>query len=453
VKRFLLENRPVLGSYSHSALGPGSQFQADTMWAIVALGSNLRRSRIIGFPLVNVVQDVFSRMIVGFHTCLEGPNWTSTKLGLQSAFGDKVEFCSRLGRQIAPEDWPCSNMLCQALLADRGPAECLSENADFLVNTYGVRFDTAAPARPDWKPFVERVIGIMKEEQAWQPGAVHEPRRRGSPDERLEAVHTLQSFARMFLEVVLQFNNCTWLDEYEPDAEVRREGVPLIPRELWNWGIQHRQGALRPVADADHLRRTLMRSQPATVTHRGIWVPGLKLHYTCPTADAEDWFVVERGRKRQVVELALEDRDVSEAYIRLQNGTLVEPCTLLSRYDQFKGKARDEVLDERAWQQVLAREAARELAQERTEHQHRIDLIVKEQTAARDAAFAETGEKPRIGSKEDRAQDRDKARRESLAAERPARITSAPPEVSGEGDEPVPAASELDLLRSLGEDE
>ncbi|HEX6749197.1 MAG TPA: hypothetical protein VF092_18010 [Longimicrobium sp.] len=452
-KRFLLENRPVLGTSYHLGPAPGALYQIDSTRADISLRSSLRASRKIGRPIIYVVRDLFSRMIVGFHIALEGPNWLGVRSALQSAFMDKVAFCARFGRVIAAEDWPCLNVLCDEILGDRGPAEILSKNADFLINSFRVRVSNAAPSRPDWKAVIERVFPLYHHAYSWEPGAVHGPRERGEPDHRLDAVHTLSSFTRLFLELTLQFNNCTWLGAYDPDADVLRDEVPLIPRELWNWGIHNRQGALRPVSDPEALRRALMRTVEARITREGIYVPDLGLHYTSPTAEAEDWFVLERGRKRIKLELGMEDLDVSEAYLRLDRGRTVERCELLPRYAPFRGRSRDEVRDERAWERVLARDAERELAQQRVGHLHRRDVIREEQLAEVAADLAETGDKPRIATRAEMALERKHARAEQATTAGSSTAKHRVPTEAADDESIVPAASELDLLRSVGEDE
>jgi putative transposase len=444
VRRFLLEDRPVLSSTAHLGAAPGALYEIDSTRADIALLSSLRGNRIIGRPIIYVVIDRFSRMIVGFHICLEGPNWAGIRQALECTFMDKAEFCRRLGREISPEDWRASGF-CSAMLGDRGPGEILSRNADFLINNFWIAVHTAAPLRPDWKAVVERAFRLLNEAYSWEPGATHGPRTRGEPDSRLDSVHTLESFTRIFLELVLEYNNHHWLEHYDADPEVRRADVPLIPRELWNWGIENRQGSLRPVPEIEQVRRALMRTVEGTVTRRGIWVSDLKLHYTCPIADAQDWFVVDRGRKRQRVELAIEDRDVSEAYIRIDRGRIVERCELLPRYSQFRGYARDEVLDERAWERALARNGREDKLQDSISHLHRRDLITASAIAARAEAIADTGERPKIGSREDRREELVRTRSDGLATTRAPAPASSPSQ-----EDAVPAASELDLLRSVG---
>lgn len=451
MRRFLLESRPLLGDPSQRARGPGAVFEVDATRADITLVSALRRHRTIGRPLIFFVRDVFSRLIVGFYACLEGPNWSGFKRALECTFADKVTWCRRLGREIAQEEWTCAH-LCDVMLGDRGPGELLSSNSDFLLHHFGIRADTAPPSRPDYKPIVENSFDLINDEGlGWAPGAVHGPRERGERDNRLTAAHTLWSFNRLLLEIILYYNNFCWLKDYEPDPEVAYEEVPHIPAELWKWGIMNRSSALRQ-ADPERVRRALMRSVEATTTRRGFYVPKLKLHYTCSSALDPKMFIGERGRKRTTVELGMEDHNVAVAYLRTNRGMDMEPCELHPRYNRFIGKARDEVLDERAVEAALARDAKRGNTQDRVNYLERINQINQEAENARNEALRQEGRsKLVIGTRADRKEDRNIHRKQELqggTGDPMPKIGMEAHDVAQES-ELVPMPSEITLLQEL----
>jgi hypothetical protein len=452
-KRFLLQHRPLIGDTSPLALWPGALYEVDSTWADLGILSSLRRNRVIGRPILYVVRDRFSRMIVGFYVALEGPNWAGLKGALYCAFTDKAAWCRRFGRQLAPGEWECAH-LSDRMIGDRGPAELLSANADFLIQHFFIRADTAAPSRPDWKPVAESFFDLVNNHgTAWTPGAIHGPRGRGERDPRLHAVHTLRSYYQLVLEIVLYYNNYHWLEGYEPDAEVAYDQVPLIPAELWKWGIKNRGSALR-VADPEQVRLALMRNEEATLSRWGAYVPSMKVHYLLERGTKEGWFVEERGRKRRKINLGIEDWDISQAWVRLDHGKIIEPCTLHPRYQRFAGRARDEVIDDRAYQRKLARQAETEVQQDRADYLGRIDHINQKATAERDHALREEGGVVKIGTREDRRADRDLMRGGELRSTSGSGSAagSSPAEVDESGDAAVPAVSEISLLHELEEE-
>jgi putative transposase len=98
--------------------------------------------RIIGRPVIYVVIDVFSNLIVGISVSFEGPSWIGAMLALENMALDKVSFCKENGFDIEEHEWPSCG-LPREILADRG--ELLSKNSDDLTNSLDIRMSTTAP--------------------------------------------------------------------------------------------------------------------------------------------------------------------------------------------------------------------------------------------------------------------------------------------------------------------
>ncbi|XWK90297.1 MAG: transposase family protein [Phormidium sp.] len=236
-RQFNLHHRAVIGNATHLALGPGSLYQIDATIGDIYLVSSFDRNRIIGRPIIYLVVDVFSRLIVGFSVSLEGPSWLGAMLALLNATTDKVQFCREYGIEITPEQWP-SHHLPEAILADRG--ELLSANANNLVNALGIRVDNTPPFRPDWKPVVERYFRLSNDKLIhWIPGAVYQPHQRGERDYRLDAVLDLNQFRKLMLLCILDHNNQHRLENYPVNEFMIADRVEPYPVDLWHWGVQN----------------------------------------------------------------------------------------------------------------------------------------------------------------------------------------------------------------------
>lgn len=152
-RRYNLRHREVLGDSTQMAFCPGSIYQIDATIGDIYLVSSLDRSRIIGRPVIYVVIDVFSRLIVGISVTLEDPSWVGVMQALENTASDKVSFCREYGIEISDKDWP-SHHLPEMILADRGELE--GYKADNLVNSLNVRVSNTPPYRADWKGIIER---------------------------------------------------------------------------------------------------------------------------------------------------------------------------------------------------------------------------------------------------------------------------------------------------------
>lgn len=100
--------RALLGTSTREVFGPWSRYQIDATIADVYLVSRYDRHKIVGRPVLYVLVDVFSRMVVGIHAGFEGPSWVGAMMALANTAADKVEYCRQYGIPIEPQDWPCS---------------------------------------------------------------------------------------------------------------------------------------------------------------------------------------------------------------------------------------------------------------------------------------------------------------------------------------------------------
>ena len=382
-RRYLLRHRPALGSSTDDAPAPGARYQVDATVGDIYLLSSIVRGRVIGRPVIYIVVDAFSRMIVGFYVGLEGPSWLGMMLALENAFTSKVEFCRRYGRDITADDWPCHH-LPEGLLGDRG--ELISKHASHLVRAFNVPVLNTGSWRADWKAIVERNFRTLNDEVIdWQPGAVHEVRERGEPDYRLDATLTLKDFAEMMIVLILHYNHNRAIQEDAlPLGYPYPENGDPAPIDLWNWGIEHRSGYLR-AAGQERVRANLLPAQEVPATTRGLSYHGL--HYAPlnlldayadrdpSEAQFETWFLRNLGRRTRSVELAVDPRDVSFAYMRLDRGRVLVPCGLLRGDRRFAGMTLQEVLDARAVRKVGNQLNRTKAQQEWNEFRAKIEAI------------------------------------------------------------------------------
>ncbi len=266
-RRFNLRSRPVLGSSEHLSRGPGDLYLIDSTVGDLYLVSSIDRRRVIGRPVIYFVIDHWSRMIVGLHVAVEGPNYMGAAMALENAFTDKVAFCERFGRQIEAADWPCAHV-CAALTADR--AELLSNASNELVPGFFMRLSTTPPYRADFKSYVEAQFRLTNETAIRrEPGWVEKARDRGDPDYRLDAILTLHEFTQLMIDLVLLNNRTRGLRDQVPvDFPLSPEGDP-VPLDVWEWGTEQGRNMGRAM-DAEQVRINLLPTYPATVSRHGV---------------------------------------------------------------------------------------------------------------------------------------------------------------------------------------
>jgi hypothetical protein len=220
--------RGLQGTSTAETWGPGARYQIDATIADVYLISRIDRNKIIGRPVLYIVIDVFSRMIVGTYVGLEGPSWVGAMMALANTAADKQIFCKRNRKEISAEEWPCRH-LPAILLGDRGEIE--GRTIETLINNFNVTVENAAAYRADWKGIVEQRFRLIPAKfKAYVPGYIEvDYRARGGKDYRLDAVLDLDQFTRIIIECILYYNNHHELKRYDKDRDLAADGVVIPP--------------------------------------------------------------------------------------------------------------------------------------------------------------------------------------------------------------------------------
>lgn len=336
LRNYNLKFRPVLGNSTRRAVGPGSIYEIDATVGDIYLVSQADRTKIIGRPVIYLVIDVFSRMIVGFYVGLEGPSWQGAMMALENATTNKVEFCAEHDITINEKQWPCHHVP-EVLIGDRGEIE--SKKANSLTEYLGVTVKNEPPYRADWKGIVEsnfKTLSITI--KRWSPGAVlPDFKQRGGKDYILDAKLSLRGFIRMMIQFILFHNNSKAINDYPVDISMIPDSVLPVPIHLWNWGIQNRAGHLKTFTK-DIIRLNLLPSKSVTATRSGITFEGI--HYKSDELVEAGWFV--KGDSRSVI-MAFDRRCMNAIYIKTPDGLKYHTCTLQERSDRFKNLSLEEI--------------------------------------------------------------------------------------------------------------
>lgn len=323
-----LRHRPLYGNSTSMSFGPGSIYQIDATIADVYLVSSFfneqSRHKIIGRPVVYLIVDVFSRMIVGFSVALEGPSWLGMMLALDNMVADKIAFCAEYGIPIEKWQWNC-NSLPEAIIGDRGELE--SHAATIITDYLGVRIHNTAPYRGDLKGIVERNFGKANVETIqFIPGYVKK-REHGEKDHRLDGTLTLHEFRALIIIHILRHNLNTELTDYPADQYLVADEIPHIPINLWNWGIENRSGYLH-TKPRDFVRLGLMPRKEATINRKGIHF-GHDVYYEPPS-------LPNIGQSRKVT-ISYDPRSMDYVYLPMPNGVAVT-CPLTPASQLFLGR-------------------------------------------------------------------------------------------------------------------
>lgn len=399
---FNLSNRELISDVNSLASSPGAIFMIDATIADIYLVSGFDRKRIIGRPVVYLIVDVFSRMIVGFSVSLEGPSWQGASLALDNMVADKVELCAEYGITIQPEEWKCHS-LPESIFADRGEFE--GYNADILVSVFGIRIHNTSPYRGDLKSIVERKFGIVQQKFVhFLPGAVVE-RAYGEKPHALDATLTLYDFREMLIRHILTHNANHELTWYRPDQYQISDRVPLRPLALWNWGIKNRSGYLH-TTPREIVRLNLLPRKQVSLYRQGIHFYK-DIFYLRPQE-------IPLGSNSKI-EIAYDPNNLDVIYIPSPDGRNATVCPLIPACEEtYKGRTYEEVRDLFAFRKRLEEEHDNLRLQSEAKQLAHDEKIISRATNLTDEAWAATddqSDRARLkGIRQNRKNERDAER-------------------------------------------
>lgn len=265
--------RPLHGTATEQALGPGSRYEIDATIADIYLVDDNDPDKVLGRPTIYMVIDVFSRMVAGFYIGFDNPSFSVAMKALISSFSSKISVCEKYGISITDDQWPCMGIP-DVVLADRG--ELMSHQVDYLIDGIGVRLESAPPRRGDAKGIVERAFGTFQAKfKPYMPGVVtgNKVKKHGEKDYRIEAAITKSDFIETILYSILAHNLNKPLEKYDRAADIP-ESLPPVPIELWRWGLQNRTGRLRTV-ETSIAQVLLLPREKVTVSELGVKLWGV----------------------------------------------------------------------------------------------------------------------------------------------------------------------------------
>lgn len=436
-REFNLKHRSVLNNSTHMSSGPGDLFLIDATVADLYILSTLDRRYVIGRPIIYLVVDHWSGMIVGLYIGLEGPNWTGAMMALENAFTEKVSFCARYGVEADEHFWPC-DISPRTILADRG--EFIGATADWLVPGFNLVVENTASWRADWKSLVEGQFKITRERGLKRvPGLVEKLKRRGGKDYRYDAKLTLPQFYRFMIELIWDYNHRHRLAPARiPAGFLMSDPMDVRPNDLWSWGFANLLGIGRTY-DRKDVQVNLLPSYPARTSYQGLSVKSGLLCYSFPSLAAEGLFLRNSGRASQVFNIAIDPRDVTYAYRRLDGGRTIETGELTPAHRKLlAGLNMAEVEDRKDRFDIGALLDRPQRLQDRGERNARLDAIVETAEQELSDALA-VGERVNVTSirgarrLENRVkQQKDAFRPEASGSERPL------PDVDADDDGPTP---------------
>lgn len=298
--------------YEIESFFPGCVYQMASVTLPVTLISSLgNNSYPIGRATLYYLEDVYSKMVVGFNIGSEKPSYSAFALALGNSIENKVRFCERYGFKNVR--WACNSIPAHIVVENR-PEFAGINLANLASLGIGVHY---APQSQDLKGSVERI----KQNLSQLPESVSGYRRRGELDERFCPKLTFDDLTKIVISNILNYN-ATVIPGYVGDRSVWTNDVPPTPNDLWEHGIAVVGGSGRLLPN-DNVFVNLLPKGKASINKRGILFDGR--YYHCKDATQNDWYVKHSGEK---LNIAYDPRNVNDIYILEEKETRYITCSL-----------------------------------------------------------------------------------------------------------------------------
>ncbi|WP_404340808.1 hypothetical protein [Pseudoalteromonas mariniglutinosa] len=244
----------------------------------------------MGRPVLYIVIDVYSTMIMGFYIGFDGPNWQGACQALINACSCKVKYAESIGLTIREEDFPSHHMPYQ-ITVDNGnehPDRVITSVLQSEVGVLGYNF--TAVFRGDAKGTVESKFNTLNDTTIhFTPGAITKDLGRGEQHPSNQALLDYDSLRIEIFQTIMLVNN-TADRLHRHDINAIRNNIDITPKALFVHSLKQEMNGGR---DAKLIERgkiywAFLPEETATVRADGIYFKGLV--YYSDYAKKANWF-------------------------------------------------------------------------------------------------------------------------------------------------------------------
>lgn len=273
-KSFLRDHECKPGSAHHGLRGPTSRYEIDSTVLDVYVRYPYSEELLsIGRPILYLVIDVVTGMIVGMHVAFHGPDWAGARQALLNAFTDKVEFCKQFGVDIKESDWPCHHV-CRELTADRGSENNDSNVEALLKGLIGISVVNLNPYyMGSAKGTVEKSFNTVQSKSlSFEAGKVTKVPKHDEKHASRRTLLTYDALMKTLIETIL-FNNNHTARINGRSFEMERDGCEFTSLAAWQYGMSRTM--ISKEVPKERLIYGLLPEKAAVVTAQGVRFQGL----------------------------------------------------------------------------------------------------------------------------------------------------------------------------------
>ena len=437
--------RLLLSDNLQGVMGPGDLWEVDECEIDLSLVSVENPSVTVGRPIVYVMIDVYTRMIVAYSVAFDN----NSVLGITNCFlnllDDKQELCNRFGIQIGADEWP-SKILPLRLRSDYG-AEYISHAMDTICCKLGVAKELVSPATGSLKGQVEQVFHQIHAAQNSLLEGKGLIEKRHDSNHHQEAALNIQEFEAVLLTYIVGHNR-KYMEKYPLTKDMRQQNVEPRPIDLWKYGVSL-NGSPRPITNEVMFRHSLLLPVKASVGRAGITFKGLFYINLQDEALLRDMYLASTHGKKKLESACIDPRNISHLYYiregKLMTASLNYKKTGMKEYEGMTLSEYNALHNKKKDDDAIGRETNLQMDIAIRDRQAK---IVSEAQKRHLSPSTENLRANRAAEKKARAQQTPIIPKEKAAVE-----TAAVQSLPKKGNGPILPVSASDALREFNEEE
>ena len=260
------DKRLLLSDSLYGIKGPMDIVEIDECELDVSLVSVEDRSIVVGRPVLYVMIDVYSRLIVGYSISFENNSIRGLTNCLLSLSDNMEEKCRKFGINLKPGLWP-SGYLPYCIRSDYG-SEYLSHAFTDICNALNIRKELVPPATGSLKGLVEQCFHQIHSRQ--NPNLQHKGliEKRYDSDHHKTATLNINEMEAIIISSIVVHNN-RYMSDYPLNPDMRTNNIEPRPVTLWKYGCEI-NGNPRPITNVDIFKYTLLSPVHASIDRTGI---------------------------------------------------------------------------------------------------------------------------------------------------------------------------------------
>lgn len=340
-------NRVHTGTVMDGIRGPAHKVEMDAQEMDVSIVSEEYPEICVGRPIMYIMIDVFSQIILAFSIALDN----NSIVGCTNCFFNLIEDKEELLRKYCQtsiafnEDysindvWP-TGIRPAVIKMDRG-SDFISDEVTRIAGELDIDLEHVTPRSGSLKPLVENFFKNVNRQLMDLLATKGLIRKVYNSKHHEQSCLDINDVRALVLNHIL-YHNTHVLEQYQPSPDMKRQKLILTPANIWKYGCENFSNPMRLPARDEFIYKVLT-PEKATVSKLGIKYQGMR--YFNSEDETLNELMFHQQLKEKRMNIRTDPRDMGHIYY-LQNGKLetaaLDPFDV--RYSEYYGMSKNHFL-------------------------------------------------------------------------------------------------------------